>query len=104
MNKELPRFLTGGVLELFCFGFLDAVELLVHLEQLLLGEGDVHHAHHARKTENGESAHHLHESAARLEVHLKAAGLLLVLIRLLAGVHLLLHLQQQLLHDVYLPS
>ena len=31
----------------YILGLLDAVELLIHFEELLLGEADVHHAHHA---------------------------------------------------------
>ena len=49
--------------------FLDAVELLVELEEILLGEVDAHHTDHSRDAENGEAAEHLHHGV----VHLKAA-------------------------------
>ena len=52
-----------SVLLLYCLILLflvlwlsDSVEFLIHLEKLLLGEGDVHHSHHRGQTKHGESA------------------------------------------------
>ena len=66
MAKEKP---PRGVVfflreELLCLvlGLLDAVELLVHLEQLFLGKGDIHHAHHGGQAQDRKAAHHLHHA------------------------------------------
>ena len=79
------------MVSLLLLRLLNAVELLVHLKELFLGEGDVCHTNHRSESENGEACHHIHKAAAcALEVDGEAAALLfaLLLILLAACLHL----------------
>ena len=50
------------------FGLADVVELAVHLQQLLFGEGDAAHAQHAGEAQYRKAADHVHDTTVHFRV------------------------------------
>ena len=56
-------------------GLLDLIELGIHFQQLLFGEGDIPHSQHSGEPQDGEAADHLHH----IGNHVRVLALLLFL-------------------------